>query len=571
MAPSDLGHGRMPHIECQPHKNQRTPFAWLPLASLPLASLPSTLLLSTLLLACVPQKGVETPHLVSASPDSSARASHETDASLMARLQAMLGPEEATTPVPAAKPPQKSGRTEQTEAGQGGSTGSIRTKSSRESTAGARPRTPRAQLMKLPPVKSASGIEDPSGRALYPFFDALARVQAQELNSKAVAIQFGDSHTAADFLTSQIRRSLQSRFGDAGRGFLFPGRAFKYYYQRDVKHGGEGPWQNQNGLLTSAIEPLGLGGIRATASSPDARLYLETCDTCQLNNRVSSFELYYWRKPGNGWLQLAVDGAPLRVLDTGVPASDTDALEGSSGWGSTGYFRVDLPDAPHRLEAWPTGDGPVDLFGIVMERDVPGVTWDALGLNGAWVGTSARWTWALASEQLSHRDPSLIVTWYGTNESGMHDFTMESYEETWRKLLGTLKAAAPESACLMIGPPDRLMRGGGNVSEARCKPRKDRRGRKLPIPSECRYRPAQLLTPIIQVQRHIAQDFGCAFWDARAAMGGPGSMGDWVELGLAQGDRVHLTREGYEKLGSAIATDLTLEFDRYMAMLDEQP
>lgn len=420
----------------------------------------------------------------------------------------------------------------------------------------------RQRLNALPPILPDSDLEDPSGRALFPFFDSLQRVAALEQGSQTRVVQLGDSHTAADFMTSKLRRVLQARFGDAGRGFLYPGRAFKYYYQRDVKHGGAGPWEVQNGLRADALEPLGLGGFRLTASTPEARIYAGTCDDCESNRVVSAFELFFWRRPGAGWLQVAVDGAPVRVIDT-AEGSSPERLDGE-----TGVYRLELPEGPHKLEAWPTGDLPVDLFGVVLERDVPGVTLDALGINGATIQTSARWTWSLATEQLQRRDPALLITWYGTNESGSRDFSVPGYEQVWRDQLSRLRRMVPDSACLVVGPPDRLMR-----ASSQCKPRKDRRGRPLPLGPQCRWRPAELLDPIIEVQRRVAFEQGCAFWDVRRFMGGAGAMSLWVEQlpPLAQADRVHLTRDGYERVGQAIATDLIDEYERFVSATQPLP
>jgi lysophospholipase L1-like esterase len=402
-------------------------------------------------------------------------------------------------------------------------------------------------------------IEDPSGIALRPFFESLARVSAQEPGAKSTIVQFGDSHTAADFLTAEVRRGLQRRFGDAGRGFLLPGRAFKYYFQRDVKHGGDGPWTAQNGLRADALEPLGLGGIRMTASSPRATLYLETCSSCDTNNRVSAFEIYYWRHAGGGWFQVRIDGEPYRVVDT-----RTGPLA-ASGHGSTGYFRVEVPDGPHRLEVYPS-EGTVDLFGISMERDAPGVSYDALGLNGATAAMPVRWGWELAGEQLAHRDPDLLVTWYGTNESAQPDFRASSYLDTYRALLLRLRETAPKAGCLVLGPPDRVVR-----ARKKCPP--DRSGADGPsggVPEGCEWEPPPVLDEIVNVQRAVAFEAGCGFWDTRRVMGGAGVLELWAMMSppLAQPDHVHLTKDGYERLGNALLTDLMTEYDRYAAKAD---
>jgi len=51
------------------------------------------------------------------------------------------------------------------------------------------------------------------------FFEALARLEAGQAEDDVRVTQFGDSHTAADIETAVVRRALQARFGDGGRGF----------------------------------------------------------------------------------------------------------------------------------------------------------------------------------------------------------------------------------------------------------------------------------------------------------------------------------------------------------------
>jgi lysophospholipase L1-like esterase len=66
------------------------------------------------------------------------------------------------------------------------------------------------------------------------------------------------------------------------------------------------------------------------------------------------------------------------------------------------------------------------------------------------------------------------------------------------------------------------------------------------------------LLDIIATQRRVAQAAGCAFFDQLEAMGGPGTISQWADESQprAQRDRVHLTREGYAQLASAVAADL---------------
>ena len=71
------------------------------------------------------------------------------------------------------------------------------------------------------------------------------------------------------------------------------------------------------------------------------------------------------------------------------------------------------------------------------------------------------------------------------------------------------------------------------------------------------------LLQIVQVQRDVAWEQGCAFWDGMAFMGGVGSMHTWAtsKPRMASRDHIHFTRRGYVRMGMAIADALMVEFD----------
>jgi hypothetical protein len=74
---------------------------------------------------------------------------------------------------------------------------------------------------------------------------------------------------------------------------------------------------------------------------------------------------------------------------------------------------------------------------------------------------------------------------------------------------------------------------------------------------------------VIEIQRQVARENGCAFWDWRAAMGGPGSVRQWVQAGLGQGDYTHLTGAGYRTIGGTLFEDLMEQYNRFVAIRAE--
>jgi lysophospholipase L1-like esterase len=197
------------------------------------------------------------------------------------------------------------------------------------------------------------------------------------------------------------------------------------------------------------------------------------------------------------------------------------------------YFSFDAPvDERHRIEVRTVAGGETRIFGVVAERETPGVVYDVLGINGARASRILAWNPSVFSDNVSRRKPDLIILAYGTNEVTDPDWTSAAYTQLYVEIIRRLKRAAPHAAILVWGPPDRA------------------------IHTLAGWRPVPPLGQLIEAQRKAATVAGAAFWDSRSAMGGPGSIGRWANRGLAQADRVHLTRAGYLILADRLYEEL---------------
>ena len=361
-----------------------------------------------------------------------------------------------------------------------------------------------------------------NGVALRHFYEALARVDAGQSHDDVTVLHFGDSHTAADYETGPIRRALQARFGEGGRGFVAIGEPWKHYVQEGLRNGSSHDWSPERSHAIKGGKgrlggdgQYGLAGVAIHTGSAGARAWAD------LTAKASRVELAYLQQPRGGAFDVYIDGARAGHVST----------RGASG---SAWRSFAAPDGPHRIEVDATGDGDVRLFGTVLDRDQVGVMYDALGINGARVTNVLAWDEAHMAEQIRHRSPDLVVLAYGTNESGDTDVPIETYERQLVDVLGRIARAAPSASCMLLGPPDRAVHthdGWGTV------PR---------------------LLDIIATQRRVAHAAGCAFFDQLEAMGGPGTIAQWADepQPRAQRDRVHLAREGYVQLGNAVATGL---------------
>lgn len=357
-------------------------------------------------------------------------------------------------------------------------------------------------------------VYDPSGTALRSFHTALRRAAMGEGQARIVA--YGASHVASDFATGTLRRALQQEFGDAGHGFVLPAHPWPHYRHLDVTvESNHRLWDAQRVRVgTGEVGLYGLAGVSVTAES--ARAFGRVVTGSQ---HASRFELFYLERPDGGAIDVRIDDRPVgRVRTRGAEAR-------------AGYALFTAPDGPHTFEIRARGDGPVTVFGVAVERETPGVIVDTLGINGARAAAQLLWQEELWREHLRRRAPDLVVLAYGTNESGDDDQPIETYERDLRTVVARVRAAAPAASCLLIGPSDRpVANRDGTFAE----------------------RPRTAM--VIDAQRRVSAELGCAFFDLVAFGGGPMHMVEWASLepAWAQRDHVHYTFRGYERLGQVL-------------------
>ena len=159
------------------------------------------------------------------------------------------------------------------------------------------------------------------------------------------------------------------------------------------------------------------------------------------------------------------------------------------------------------------------MLGVVVEA-TRGVVYDVLGINGHRASAINHWDTALWRAQLAQREPDLVVLSYGGNEALDPHLSMRVYEAQTRRAVATVRGLAAEASCLIVGP----------------------------VASVERYAPR--MRAVAEIQRRIAAELACGFWDASQTSGGPGTLRRWIRHpGMVGGDRLHLGPQGYTLVG----------------------
>jgi lysophospholipase L1-like esterase len=331
-------------------------------------------------------------------------------------------------------------------------------------------------------------------------------------------LHYGDSPTTADLITGDARRLLEQKYGDGGHGLVLIAKPWAWYQHRGAEVSGSG-WQMAPASAFMARDgAFGLGGVSFTGQA-GAHSKLVLSDPGQ-----SNFELWYMAEPNGGVVKVEADGHEAASIST----------DGAAG-PAFGAFVV--AGGAHQLDLT-VESGRVRLFGITAEKPGPGVVYDSAGLNGASITVLSRmFNEAHWAEELRHRNPDLVVINYGTNEADFASFVDKGYDKELREAIRRIRAALPQASILIMSPMDRGTRAGadGIVTMA-------------------------TIPRIVALERRVAADTGCGFFDTFDAMGGEGTMARWYtgEPRLVSADLIHPSPAG----GKIIATALVKEIDR---------
>jgi len=394
----------------------------------------------------------------------------------------------------------------------------------------------------LPPAAPPAEVERhlSSPGALAPFFAALAGLEQRQAQAPVRIIQIGDSHTANDSLSGRLREEFQTRFGDAGRGWLPAGIPYKYYRPHLVSVSETG-WQHPKPSDHPPGLAFGLDAVDALSEKPpEASMAIENTDPAGFDR----FAVEYLTRPGGPPFTVQVDdAAPIRVSTAGAEAA---------------IKRFELPlDRPaRRVELRASGRAPVTLLGWSVERRGLGVIYENHGTIGATVGLLGQMTPEAISSELSERRPALLIVAFGTNEGFDDGLDLDRYTGRFQSEIAQLQRRAAGVPILILGPPD------GNRVAHGCEAARCGSGG-----GECTWQEPPKLAGVREVEHRVAADRGWAYWNWFAAMGGTCSIDRMAALdpALAMPDHVHLSRAGYEGIAEQLFADLMSAYGDWKA------
>ncbi|MBQ9463064.1 MAG: hypothetical protein IJU68_05335 [Bacteroidales bacterium] len=354
-----------------------------------------------------------------------------------------------------------------------------------------------------------------------PFFAALDEAGTKQLR----ILHYGDSQIEEDRITSTLRAGLQERFGGGGPGLLPFGRP---YYTMGFSQSCTADLSRAAVFGESARKSNSRYGIMGQCARMDTSVF--TTVSAVKDNKSAS-------RTFNRLTLLAGNiSAPVNVKCGKL----TQKLSASDERSGVARLVFDLPDSSDRVRfsVW----GAADIYGVQLD-DTLGVCVDNIPMRGCSGTVFTRMNSSQIREYAEQDNVRLIILQYGGNVVPYRKTgnAISEYKTSIEKQIKHLHTLAPKASILFIGPSDMST----NI-----------KGRMQTYPH---------LPMLADSLKSAAVNSGAAYWDMFAAMGGEGSMAEWVKARpqLAGNDYVHFTPRGAVAIGEMLLETIMLYYDWY--------
>jgi len=362
---------------------------------------------------------------------------------------------------------------------------------------------------------------------------------AERAQRGLVILQIGDSHTAADYFTGELRRKLQARYGDGGVGYIDAGKPTVGVRSGTMRITASAGWTYRAIQRSESVGEFWLSGFNAVTGKAGEVL------TFASDNPVpfDEIEIEALRQPNGGEIEISLDGTVKSSAD----------LNGSSTQPVVLRLKPDgaPSDRVKTLEIRTGREGAVTIASIGIYQKQSGVSFNNVGYPGATIDLINKFDASLMADDLRRLDPQIVVLAFGTNEASKPNFNAAAYERNYEKVIGRITAALPNVRVILIGPPDGAERpwhcSGKGPADAPCHAAPPESAASATEPPDCEWHTIAHLELVRDIERRIAERHGFTYWNWASIQPGQCASHQWVAASLMTPDHVHFTPAGYVK------------------------
>jgi lysophospholipase L1-like esterase len=370
-------------------------------------------------------------------------------------------------------------------------------------------------------IRTDTEIEDQGNEAksMNGFLRALFDLKKGKRDKVRVAY-FGDSIIEGDLITQNVREKLQDDFGGNGVGFV-PITSIVADFRKTIRHRFSDNWSDINYMNKRSAPNIGISG-HTFFPARKGTVSLEGISSPHLSAFNDVMLLY-------------------GQADTPFSVSFNKhafTLQSKSAF-NVKEWKHDSLIKKVNIEV--NGNSKTPIYGLSVEGE-KGVILDNFSFRGTSGTELLRLNPKMLSQLDSARHYDLVILQYGPNllfDPSITDFSW--YYKQMTRTLHFLKKEFPNTSFLIVSSTDKASWNNG------------------------KFETSPGVEPLIEIQKQLARENNCAFFNLYETMGGYNSMVVWADKKpiLAGKDYTHFNSNGAAKIGKMITRALMDKYDQY--------
>jgi len=357
----------------------------------------------------------------------------------------------------------------------------------------------------------------------YDLKEAFSKLRALKAGKRKrfTIVHIGDSHLQAGFFTELLRKELQSFFGNAGRGVVFPYQLAKSNAPGDIISRSNFTW-SYNRLAHPEINLLsGISGFMIQNNFPSSNVVFNlNNDVSSKNTTFNKIKLFADVPDGMKW-NIKTDDQVVSIAKSAFNNNQCATIHLDS---KVNHFEI-ITDSSINAKT---------IYGIELENENDGLLYHTLAVNGAqyeqYNVSSNFW------KQLPELDADMYILSLGTNEAQKLSFDGVRFKEILDSFLLNIKSISPQASILITTVADNYKNQKPGNNEIRA------------------------LNNFIVGYCDVR---GIPYWDLYKTMGGFGSSKQWNKFQFMYKDGIHFTSAGYFFQANLLYNAFSKSYNKY--------
>ncbi len=328
-------------------------------------------------------------------------------------------------------------------------------------------------------------------------------------------VHIGDSHIQADLMTRALRKGFQERYGNAGRGIVFPFQLAKTNSPSDIVSFSDASWLAGRITLIKSLVDCGVCGYGLQSDSLDTVLTIGLKTSKRDDDSFDIVRLFTGKNIGS---------LNIKYNDS---EEQTVCIQPENAYG---YELFPLKMSTNSLsisQQFPDSTAFV-FYGVSFEKkDASGVIYNSIGVNGAqyssFNNTPLFW------EQIGALQADCYIISLGTNEAQNQNLNAVDFGLQVRSMVTHLKQISPDAVFLITTPAPSFYHS---------------------------LRANAVIKTVADVLLTVSSEEKISSWNLYDIVGGEKEHMIFQNIGIYRPDMLHFNRAGYELQGEMLLTAL---------------